>query len=149
MWLLTSQYFQGQIKFFTLLSSLWLICLYVRNKQKMTSEFTAASNRGEMQGYVWKHFYFLILKSELKNKSTNGTEIGARKASVGRWITFDVKLIFVSMWSNFSLNISYEICSSLFYRLERWRQNISEVSQNSNKNLSCQMTPDKLPSSFQ
>lgn len=66
-------------------------------QQKLTSEFIAACNRREMQGYVWKHFYFLILKSELKNKSTNGTEIGARKARVRRWITFDVKLIFVSM----------------------------------------------------
>lgn len=46
-----------------------------------------------MQRYVWKHF-FLILKSEVKHKNTYGIEIGARKVSVGRWITFDVKLIF-------------------------------------------------------
>lgn len=46
-----------------------------------------------MQRYVCKHSFFLILKNELKNKSTYGIEIGAGKASVGRWITFDVKLI--------------------------------------------------------
>ena len=36
---------------------------------------------------------FVFLKSELKNKSTYEIEMREEKASVGGWITFDVKLI--------------------------------------------------------
>lgn len=49
---------------------------------------------GKNIGVCVEAFFFLILKSELKYKSTYGLEIGTGKACVGRWITFDVKLIF-------------------------------------------------------
>lgn len=48
---------------------------------------------GENAEVCVEAFFFLILKNELKNKSTYGIEIGAGKASVGRWVTFDVRLI--------------------------------------------------------
>lgn len=49
--------------------------------------------RGENAEVCVKTF-FRILQSEVKHKNTYGIEIGACKVSVGRWITFEVRLIF-------------------------------------------------------
>lgn len=145
--------FPGQIQFFifvVLVMGLY-VCIWETTKESQL-DLQDASNWGKMQGYVWKLFFFffpLLQKVNSKIKVPVKLRFESEKQcgkTDNLWCQVDFSYLCgpISVW--ILAMRSAVLCST---RLERWRQNISEVSQNSNKRLSCQMTLDKLHSSFQ